>query len=403
MGLPLCRDPPASPPKTARDPTAAARSHIRRRLHRRRAARLDTDRRSSQQVLLDLLQFTQGEGRGGGNVGVGGRLSTAATTASSDVSVSSSTAGETSPAAAPGSGSAPIDRDTARDMLRHREPGDDHYEPPSIFGPGPPYNMLFPPLSSPVLRHSPSDEARHRSRSPARARESAMQRDLEREIERSMDREAHDHDYLFINPDFERRRERSGSLRSAFGPGGSGSGGRWSGWGGASFTWPREGEGVDEQSSGNGGPGRWGRVYSTRNPNPEGEEQSSYVRESARRAERAARFMESIRVHAREFGGEPASQPAPDVSRAGRGVVDGLGDRERSLSPDHSPWSPFPAPAASDFQSMDIPPQGGDLLTHCDFGSDAESEIDGPEMGSNSSRREGEGEGEPATAAPRPS
>ena len=68
-------------------------------------------------------------------------------------------------------------------------------------------------------------------------------------------------------------------------------------------------------------------------------------------------------------------------------------------SPDHFSWSFFPVPVTSDSLSMDIQPQGVaagvDLLTHCDFGSDVESEIDGPEMGGSSSRREREGEREP--------
>ncbi|KAF8458958.1 hypothetical protein BGX38DRAFT_1138526 [Terfezia claveryi] len=466
MGLPLCRDPPTSPSKKiTRDTTASARSYIRRR-HRRRGivgtatttgssagtgvapgilrrnARLDTDHRSSQQVLLDLLQFTQGEG----NVGLNGGLSTAATTASSNVSVSSSSAaGEASTTAVLGlsSGTAttnarqpfprrnlsdlpPTERESVRQGFQERErerefqrnrprrepreprePGflDDHYEPPFIYGSRPPYNMPFQSILSPVLRtitHSPSDEARDRSRSRSPARE------------RGMDTQANRLDPHINDQGIQRRRERNESLRSAFGPGWNN--GRWNIWDGRISTQAREGEGEEEQPSGNGNggsdrsPGRWGGIYTTRDPNPEGEEQASYVRESARQAERAARFMESIRIHVREFGGggddddggggvSAMSELVPDVSRPERGGVygvDGLGDRERSLSPDHSPWSFFSVPSA-----MDIPPQGGagvDLLTQCDFGSDAESEIDGPEMGSTSRREREEREGEPDTS-----
>ncbi|RPB28471.1 hypothetical protein L211DRAFT_845524 [Terfezia boudieri ATCC MYA-4762] len=429
MGLPLCRDPPTSPPKkTTRDTTASARSYIRRRPRRRgivgtattttgssagtgvasgiprRNSRLDPDHRSSQQVLLDLLQFTQGEG----NVGVNGGLSTAATTASSNVSVSSSSAaGEASTTAVSGSSSGTAttnarqpsprrnlsdlpppelenlrqsfqEREREREFQRNRrepreprESGflDDHYVPPYIIASRSPYNMPFQSILSPVLRaitHSPPHEVRNRSRSRSPARE------------RGMDTQANRFDPHIIDREIQRRRERNESLRSAFGPGWNN--GRWNIWNGRLSTQAREGEGEEEQPSGNGNggsdrsPGRWGGIYTTRNPNPEGEEQASYVRESARQAERAARFMESIRVHVREFGG---------------GGDDGGGG-------DHSPWNFFSVPSA-----MDIPPQGGagvDLLTQCDFGSDAESEIDGPEMGSTSRREREEREGEPDTS-----
>lgn len=314
-----------------------------------------------------------------------GGLSSAATTASSNVSVTSSSPGEVSASSTAISGSAtaarqsfyrrnltdfpPSEQESAREsyserelqgnMLRDQEPrilADDHYEP-FIYGTSPSYNMLFPHLLSPALRvtrPTPPGGVRDRSRSRSPAYERQRERDggrgmatddLERGMEQTRDREVNNNDSIIINREIERLRERNESLRSTFGSGSGSSGssdwsvrvsgGRRGGWGGTLFPRNREAE-VEEQPSGSGSghsPGHWGRIYSTRNPNLEGrmEEQSSYVRESARRA---ARFMESMRAHVRGFGGGPVSEPVPDVNggrRGGGDGVDGLGDRERSL------------------------------------------------------------------------
>lgn len=295
MGLPLYREPPAAPRETDRDRdlTAAARSHIRRRVHSRRVrasdalhrAGLDRDRRSSQQVLLDLLQFTQDNSSS--SASVNSASSTAATVASSTSSVSGSTS--TPQGLEPGSRNHPYSffrRDFPMQLPR---PSFEIYrDEPTPLGygatQGQPYMLTsFAPNNVRVIRHSPAIEP---SLLPERDRE-------------------HERDSNQVDREAERASsiaEESDSMNRNLGTQ-------------LSF---------DVYSS------RMGSLYGR-----DEEEQPSYVRESSRRFHRIPELMGGTRERMRDL--VSATPTIPEAigtggsRRRGENMIDGLGDRERSL------------------------------------------------------------------------
>ena len=308
MGLPLYREPPAAPRETDRDrdrdPTASARSHIRRRVHSRRVsasdalrrAGLDRDRRSSQQVLLDLLQFTQDNSSS--SASVNSASSTAATVASStastgSVSGSASTpyAPSQAPGSEPGSRTHPYSLHRRDFSIQLPRPSFEIYrdEPaPLAYGATQSHPYLLPPFvpnNVRVIRHSSATEP-------------PLLPDRDREHERDsnqVDREAE------RAPTTEESDSTSRNLRAQL-----------------SF---------DVYSS------RMGSLYGR-----DEEEQPSYVRESSRRFHRTSDLtgtFDSTRERMRDMASAAPTVPevmsAGEPRRRGENVIDGLGDRARSL------------------------------------------------------------------------
>ncbi|KAF8474897.1 hypothetical protein BDZ91DRAFT_711963, partial [Kalaharituber pfeilii] len=345
MGLPMYRK-----PEEPRDPeSASSRRSIRRRLHRhiapshplrRGGIERDRDRRSSQQVLLDLLNFTQDNASS--SSATSSSTSSGMSGASSAVTtVSSMTTGRTVPTAPqPPSSTYPY---YLRRDLSSLPPidGPEDYDPFARLlynssGPVSPYPMpalLSSQAGVRVIRHAPASE-------PPFLLSRDRERDGEHEGERNRDR----------GPSRGHTRDRDES-------------GAGTGTASNKLLHPsilrEEGPPSSSERETSRLPDVWGMRFSPTTP--------------AQRSELWDTINE-VREQIRELTSVPDVSGTGSSGRRRGSAVNGLGDRERSLSPDVSHWPSY-LPSLESYtttqNSLDSHPHPHlhplDISLHCDF------------------------------------